>query len=86
MMRRRELIRTLSRDALDTALALVPAAAFVATVAVGLFVASAGSAAAGSIDIGRAGAMVCAGCHGMDGIGIAPGFPSLAAHSSSLDR
>lgn len=33
---------------------------------------------AGDIDIGRAGATVCAGCHGMDGKSVAPGFPSLA--------
>jgi len=32
---------------------------------------------AGDIDIGRAGATVCAGCHGMDGISIVPGFPNL---------
>lgn len=33
---------------------------------------------AGDIDIGKAGATVCAGCHGMDGKSVAPGFPSLA--------
>ena len=77
-MKKRDVIRSVTSDALDAALALVPAAAFAATVAAGLFVASAGTAAAGSIDIGRAGATVCAGCHGMDGIGVAPGFPNLA--------
>lgn len=35
-------------------------------------------AIAGDIDIAAAGATVCAGCHGMDGISVAPGFPSLA--------
>ena len=33
---------------------------------------------AGDIDVGKAGATVCAGCHGLDGISTAPGFPSLA--------
>jgi cytochrome c553 len=33
---------------------------------------------AGDIDIGKAGATVCAGCHGMDGKAVAPGFPNLA--------
>jgi len=33
---------------------------------------------AGDIDIGKAGATVCAGCHGMDGKSVAPGFPNLA--------
>ncbi len=33
---------------------------------------------AGDIDIGKAGATVCAGCHGMNGKSVAPGFPSLA--------
>lgn len=33
---------------------------------------------AGDVDIGKAGATVCAGCHGMDGKSTAPGFPSLA--------
>ena len=36
------------------------------------------SSFAGGIDIGKAGATVCAGCHGMDGKSVAPGFPSLA--------
>jgi len=33
---------------------------------------------AGDVDIGKAGATVCAGCHGMDGRSVTPGFPSLA--------
>ncbi len=33
---------------------------------------------AGDVDIGRAGATVCAGCHGMDGKSTTPGFPNLA--------
>ena len=36
------------------------------------------SSFAGEIDIEKAGATVCAGCHGMDGKSVAPGFPSLA--------
>lgn len=36
------------------------------------------SAHAGEVDIKAAGATVCAGCHGMDGKSVAPGFPSLA--------
>lgn len=36
------------------------------------------SSFAGDIDIGKAGATVCAGCHGMDGKSVAPGFPNLA--------
>jgi len=32
----------------------------------------------GDIDVGKAGATVCAGCHGMDGKSVAPGFPNLA--------
>jgi len=75
-------IRTALGSTLERALALVPVAAFAATVAVGLFLASAGSATAGGIDIGRAGATVCAGCHGMDGIGVAPGFPNLAGQDA----
>jgi len=35
-------------------------------------------AIAGNVDIGKAGATVCAGCHGMDGKSVAPGFPNLA--------
>jgi len=35
-------------------------------------------AISGDVDIGKAGATVCAGCHGMDGKSTAPGFPSLA--------
>ena len=85
-MMRRELIRTLSRDALDTALALVPAAAFVATVAVGLLVASPGRAAAGSIDIGRAGAAVCAGRHDTGGSGVAPDCRTSSVGTSSARR
>ena len=33
---------------------------------------------AGDIDIDNAGATVCAGCHGLDGKSVAPGFPNLA--------
>lgn len=33
---------------------------------------------AGDVDVGKAGATVCAGCHGLDGISTAPGFPNLA--------
>jgi len=33
---------------------------------------------AGDIDVGKAGATVCAGCHGLDGKSTAPGFPNLA--------
>ena len=33
---------------------------------------------AGDIDIGKAGATVCAGCHGLDGKSVGPGFPNLA--------
>lgn len=33
---------------------------------------------AGEIDIEKAGATVCAGCHGMDGKSVVPGFPNLA--------
>jgi len=33
---------------------------------------------AGDVDVGKAGATVCAGCHGMDGKSVTPGFPSLA--------
>jgi len=33
---------------------------------------------AGDIDIGKAGATVCAGCHGLHGESTAPGFPNLA--------
>ena len=33
---------------------------------------------AGNIDVGRAGATVCAGCHGLDGKSVGPGFPNLA--------
>lgn len=33
---------------------------------------------AGDIDVGRAGATVCAGCHGLDGKSSTPGFPNLA--------
>lgn len=33
---------------------------------------------AGEIDVGKAGATVCAGCHGIDGKSTAPGFPNLA--------
>lgn len=33
---------------------------------------------AGDIDIGKAGATVCAGCHGLDGISTTPSFPNLA--------
>jgi len=40
-------------------------------------------ARAGSIDIERAGATVCAGCHGMDGISVVPGFPNLAGQDRS---
>ena len=36
------------------------------------------SVLAGDIDIGKAGATVCAGCHGMDGKSVTPGFPNLA--------
>ena len=35
-------------------------------------------AIAGNVDIGKAGATVCAGCHGMDGQSMVPGFPNLA--------
>lgn len=35
-------------------------------------------AMAGNVDIGKAGATVCAGCHGMDGQSVVPGFPNLA--------
>ncbi len=37
-----------------------------------------GPAFAGDIDVGKAGATVCAGCHGIDGKSTAPGFPNLA--------
>jgi len=33
---------------------------------------------AGNIDVGRTGATVCAGCHGLDGKSVSPGFPNLA--------
>lgn len=33
---------------------------------------------AGEVDVGAAGATVCAGCHGIDGKSTAPGFPNLA--------
>lgn len=33
---------------------------------------------AGDVDVGKAGATVCAGCHGLDGISTTPGFPNLA--------
>lgn len=45
-------------------------------IAAGLLLSSASMA--GEIDIADAGATVCAGCHGMDGKSVAPGFPSLA--------
>lgn len=38
----------------------------------------AGPALAGDIDVGKAGATVCAGCHGIDGKSTTPGFPNLA--------
>jgi len=41
------------------------------------------NAIAGSIDIGKAGATVCAGCHGMDGIAVVPGFPNLAGQNET---
>ena len=40
-------------------------------------------AAAGEVDVGRAGATVCAGCHGMDGKSVVPGFPNLAGQDRS---
>jgi len=33
---------------------------------------------AGNVDVGKAGATVCAGCHGLDGKSVGPGFPNLA--------
>ena len=35
-------------------------------------------ALAGDVDVGLAGATVCAGCHGIDGKSTTPGFPNLA--------
>jgi len=43
---------------------------------VALFVS--GPSLAGDIDVGKAGATVCAGCHGLDGISMTPSFPNLA--------
>jgi len=48
-----------------------------------LLLAASTTAGAGSIDIGRAGATVCAGCHGMDGMSVAPGFPNLAGQDET---
>lgn len=38
---------------------------------------------AGDIDVGRAGATVCAGCHGLDGKSTTPGFPNLAGQDET---
>lgn len=38
---------------------------------------------AGDVDIGKAGATVCAGCHGMDGKSVVPGFPNLAGQDAT---
>ena len=40
-------------------------------------------ATAGGVDVDRAGATLCAGCHGMNGIGVAPGFPNLAGQDET---
>lgn len=42
-----------------------------------------GPTLAGDIDIGKAGATVCAGCHGLDGKSTAPGFPNLAGQDAT---
>ena len=57
---------------------------FVATVALVAVLGWSGSAlAAGSKEAGQAKALVCGGCHGMDGNSVNPEWPSLASQHAS---
>lgn len=41
------------------------------------------ASADGDVDAGKSKAAMCAGCHGMNGIGVAPTFPDLAGKDAA---
>lgn len=51
--------------------------------AIGVVTASAGACGAADIKAGRAKAMMCQGCHGMDGLSKTPDAPNIAAQLES---
>ncbi|HMM92164.1 c-type cytochrome [Bradyrhizobium sp.] len=46
-----------------------------------VLVAACGAACAGDVNAGRAKAMMCQACHGMDGLSLVPDAPNLAAQT-----
>lgn len=54
----------------------------IALIGFGLFSLSGMSVAAGDVEAGKGKAVVCASCHGADGIALVPTYPNLAGQNA----